>query len=45
MHKQGDKGSDSGHKEKAKANVELLYADDHIFPRKYTSLLGQIRVL
>jgi len=45
MHKQGDKGSDSGHKEKTKANMGLLYLDDHTFPRKCNSLLGQIRVL
>lgn len=45
MHKQGERGSDSGHKEKAKANMGLLYPDDHIIPRKYNSFLGQIRVL
>ena len=45
MYKQGDRGSDSGHKEKAKANMGLLYPDDHIFPRKYNSLFGQIRAL
>ena len=31
--------------EKTKANMGLLYLDDHTFPRKCNSLLGQIRVL